>query len=162
MPSYTPAHFSTPVADGGPGDADSTNTCSARPAAVGYLRDYGVSLLSRRNRHCLCRRCDGESQSDKCNQLDHQRSPILHELLAEVGNSIRLSGNDKATARARRRNGRPYRRCPQGNRTPEGWHAKRAFFPERLFLIKSFRNLLKIPRRLRSAKLKTPPKRGFR
>src|SRR5262245_29508504 len=49
-PSRTPAD----LAFGGSSHADTTNSCPARSACGGYLRDHAVRLVNRRNRHCLC------------------------------------------------------------------------------------------------------------
>ena len=49
-PSRTPAD----LAFGGSSNADTTNSCPARSACGGYLRDHAVRLVNRRNRHCLC------------------------------------------------------------------------------------------------------------
>ena len=54
VPSRTPAGFSAHMADGGPGDADTTNSCPERSAAEGDLRDHAVRLVNWRNCHCLC------------------------------------------------------------------------------------------------------------
>jgi hypothetical protein len=59
VPSRTPADLSAHMADGGPGDADTTNSCPTRAAAIGDLRDHSVRLTNRCGCHCLRRCCDG-------------------------------------------------------------------------------------------------------
>jgi hypothetical protein len=54
VPSRTPADRSTRLADGGSGDADTTNACPARAAAVGDVRDDAGRLVNRRWCHGLC------------------------------------------------------------------------------------------------------------
>jgi hypothetical protein len=54
VPSRTPADFSAHMADGGPGDAVTTDSCPERAAAEGDLRDHAVRLVTRRTGHCLC------------------------------------------------------------------------------------------------------------
>ena len=55
MPSRTP----TDLALGGSGHADTVNSCPARPASVGDLREYAVRLMKRRDGHGLRRRAEG-------------------------------------------------------------------------------------------------------
>ena len=54
VPSRTPANRSTRLADGGSGDAGTTNACPARAAAVGDIRDDASRLVNRRWCHGLC------------------------------------------------------------------------------------------------------------
>ena len=49
MPSHTPAM----LANGGSGHAHTINSCPARSACPGDLRDHAVRLVNRRHRRCL-------------------------------------------------------------------------------------------------------------
>ena len=69
IPSRTTA--SPPPEDAvGSGYADTINSYPAQTASHTDLRDYTVRLMKWRERHCLCRRCDGQGKGNS-DQPDH-------------------------------------------------------------------------------------------
>ena len=72
VPTHTPAC----LADGGSGHADTVDHCPTRPAADGDLRDHGIRLRKRRERHCLRRCCYGNGEASNSNQPDHSSPPF--------------------------------------------------------------------------------------
>ena len=52
----------TGMADGGSGDADTSNSGSTWAASEANLRDHAVRLRKRRGRYCLRRSCEGYDQ----------------------------------------------------------------------------------------------------
>ena len=96
-PSQTPAFLAAGLADGGSGDADTVNHCPTRSAADGDLRDDGIRLRKRRERHCLRRCCDGSGEASSSNQPDHSSPPFtkvtkaVGDLLGVPPHSIKLS-----------------------------------------------------------------------
>ena len=70
VPSRTPTDFSADMALGGSGHADTINSYPTRAACFADLRDHGVRLMKRRERHGLSRGCDGQGKGDS-DQSDH-------------------------------------------------------------------------------------------
>ena len=64
IPSRTPADLSADMAPGSSGHADTINPYPTRTARFADLRDHTVRLMKRRRRHCLRRRCDGQSKNN--------------------------------------------------------------------------------------------------
>jgi len=54
MPSCAPAIMAACLANGGPGHADTINSCPERSASVGDFRDHAVRRVNRSDWHCLC------------------------------------------------------------------------------------------------------------
>ena len=72
-----PAVRSTGMADGGSGDADTSNTGPTWAASEANLRDHAVRLRKRRRRYCLRRSCYGYDKASSSNQPDHSYPPFF-------------------------------------------------------------------------------------
>src|SRR5260370_32771420 len=66
-----PADGSPGMADGGSGDADTSNSGSTWTASEANLRDHAVRLSKRRGRYCLRRSREGYDPAGSSNQPDH-------------------------------------------------------------------------------------------
>jgi len=66
----------TGMADGGSGDADTSNSGSTWAASEANLRDHAVRLRTRRWRYCLRRSSDGYDKASSSNQPDHSYPPF--------------------------------------------------------------------------------------
>jgi hypothetical protein len=71
-----PADGSPGMADGGSGDADTSNSGPTWAASEANLRDHAVRLRKRRGRYCLRRSCEGYDQAGSSNQPDHSYPPF--------------------------------------------------------------------------------------
>jgi hypothetical protein len=72
------------MAFGGSRHADTINSYPARAAGFAGLRDHAVRLMKWRERHGLCRRCDGYGKSNNSDQSDHFTSSSI-DLQEELG-----------------------------------------------------------------------------
>jgi hypothetical protein len=74
-------------ADGGSGDADTSNSGPTWSASEANLREHAVRLRKRRGRYCLRRSCEGYDKASSSNQPDHSYPPLKDRSLYLQDNS---------------------------------------------------------------------------
>jgi citrate lyase gamma subunit len=77
-----PADGSPGMADGGSGDADTSNSGPTWAASEANLRDHAVRLRNRCRRYCLRRSCEGYDKASSSNQPDHFYPPFKDRSLS--------------------------------------------------------------------------------